>query len=63
MLNKSKELNNMESKTNLSISELEQQVLEAQAKLLQEQYAREMITCKEYQIARDRIIKASRDFI
>ena len=61
MLIKNKELNNMENET--SISKLELAVLEAQLKLLQEKYSREMITWEEFQIARDKITKAQEEYI
>ena len=60
MLIKNKELNNMENGT--SIRKLEFAVLEAQLKLLQEQYAREMIAWEEFQIASNRITKAMEEY-
>ena len=51
----------MENET--SISKLELAVLEAQLKLLQEKYSREMITWEEFQIARDKITKAQEEYI
>ena len=51
----------MENET--SISKLELAVLEAQLKLLQEKYSREMITWEEFQIARDEITKAQEEYI
>ena len=45
-----------------SIRKLEFAVLEAQLKLLQEQYAREMIAWEEFQIASNRITKAMEEY-